>query len=41
MLRLGVRHIAEGTDHLLFLFALLLPALLKVCRSGWAGFLDG
>lgn len=26
MFRLGMRHIAEGTDHLLFLLALLLPA---------------
>ena len=25
MFRLGIRHIAEGTDHLLFLLALLLP----------------
>jgi HupE / UreJ protein len=36
MFRLGMRHIAEGTDHLLFLIALLLPApLLAVC-SRWA-----
>lgn len=35
---LGVRHIAEGTDHLLFLLALLLPAPL-LCRAGrWTGF---
>ena len=38
MFRLGMRHIAEGTDHLLFLLALLLPAPLLVCRSRWAGF---
>jgi hypothetical protein len=36
--RLGVRHIAEGTDHLLFLLALLLPAPLLVLGSRWAGF---
>jgi hypothetical protein len=36
--RLGMRHIAEGTDHLLFLLALLLPAPLMVLRSRWAGF---
>ncbi len=36
--RLGVRHIAEGTDHLLFLLALLLPAPLTVASCRWAGF---
>jgi hypothetical protein len=36
--RLGMRHIAEGTDHLLFLLALLLPAPLMVFGSRWAGF---
>jgi hypothetical protein len=36
MFRLGMRHIAEGTDHLLFLIALLLPAPLLVRRSRWA-----
>lgn len=35
--RLGVRHIAEGTDHLLFLLTLLLPAPLLVARSRWSG----
>jgi hypothetical protein len=35
--RLGMRHIAEGTDHLLFLLALLLPAPLMVFGSRWAG----
>jgi hydrogenase/urease accessory protein HupE len=38
MFRLGMRHIAEGTDHLLFLLALLLPAPLLAFRSRWAGF---
>ena len=38
MFRLGIRHIAEGTDHLLFLLALLLPAPLIVHRSHWTGF---
>src|SRR6266567_2101886 len=36
--RLGMRHIAEGTDHLLFLLALLLPAPLLVVGPRWAGF---
>jgi hypothetical protein len=35
---LGMRHIAEGTDHLLFLLALLLPAPLLAVHSRWAGF---
>ena len=34
--RLGIRHIAEGTDHLLFLLALLLPAPLNVLGSRWS-----
>jgi hypothetical protein len=38
LFRLGMRHIAEGTDHLLFLLALLLPAPLIVATSRWAGF---
>lgn len=38
MFRLGMRHIAEGTDHLLFLLALLLPAPLFAGASRWAGF---
>jgi hypothetical protein len=37
LFRLGVRHIAEGTDHLLFLLVLLLPAPLVVMGSRWAG----
>ncbi|WP_293883125.1 HupE/UreJ family protein [Sphingomonas sp.] len=35
---LGMHHIAEGHDHLLFLFALLLPAPLLVAAGRWAGF---
>ncbi len=38
MFRLGMRHIAEGTDHLLFLIALLLPAPLLSIRHRWATF---
>lgn len=34
--RLGIRHIAEGTDHLLFLLTLLLPASLLVSGHRWA-----
>lgn len=34
---LGMRHIAEGTDHLLFLLALLVPAPLLVAGRRWAG----
>jgi len=35
MIQLGIRHIAEGTDHLLFLLALLLPAPLMVNGKKW------
>ena len=35
LFHLGTRHIAEGTDHLLFLLALLLPAPLLVSGSSW------
>ena len=38
--RLGMRHIAEGADHLLFLLALLLPAPLLVARGRWTGYSD-
>jgi len=34
---LGVRHIAEGTDHLLFLLTLLLPAPLLALAGRWKG----
>lgn len=33
---LGMHHIAEGTDHLLFLLVLLLPAPLLVDRKRWS-----
>jgi hypothetical protein len=33
MVQLGIRHIAEGTDHLLFLLALLLPAPLLLSKA--------
>jgi hypothetical protein len=33
--RVGLRHIAEGTDHLLFLLVLLLPAPLLACGARW------
>ena len=35
LFRLGMRHIAEGTDHLLFLLVLLLPAPLLASGSLW------
>jgi hypothetical protein len=35
LFRLGMRHIAEGTDHLLFLMVLLLPAPLLFSNPGW------
>ena len=38
MVKLGTQHIREGTDHLLFLFALLLPAPLLVSKKRWARF---
>ncbi len=38
MVSLGLRHIAEGTDHLLFLLGLLLPAPLLVRAGRWGGF---
>ncbi|HEY4010305.1 MAG TPA: HupE/UreJ family protein, partial [Acidobacteriaceae bacterium] len=34
--RLGLHHIAEGTDHLLFLLVLLLPAPLLALRGRWS-----
>ncbi|RYF77183.1 MAG: HupE/UreJ family protein [Cytophagaceae bacterium] len=38
MVQLGMRHISEGTDHLLFLLVLLLPAPLLVNGSRWGRF---
>jgi HupE / UreJ protein len=38
MFRLGARHIAEGTDHLLFLLALILPAPLVATGGRWGGY---
>jgi hypothetical protein len=38
LFHLGMRHIAEGTDHLLFLLALLLPAPLLASNRRWCGF---
>jgi HupE / UreJ protein len=35
LFHLGMRHIAEGTDHLLFLLVLLLPAPLLAAGSHW------
>jgi len=41
LFRLGMRHIAEGTDHLLFLLVLLLPAPLLASGSRWSGVAGG
>jgi HupE / UreJ protein len=41
MFRLGARHIAEGTDHLLFLLSLILPAPLVATGGRWGGFAGG
>ena len=41
MFRLGMRHIAEGTDHLLFLLALILPAPLLAASGRWGGYAGG
>jgi hypothetical protein len=38
MVRLGMDHIAEGTDHLLFLLVLLLPAPLIASEGRWKNF---
>jgi hypothetical protein len=38
MFMLGMQHIKEGTDHLLFLLVLLLPAMLLVKERRWNGF---
>ncbi len=41
LFRLGARHIAEGTDHLLFLLALLLPAPLVAAGKWWGSYVGG
>jgi hypothetical protein len=41
MFRLGARHIALGTDHLLFLLALILPAPLLAVSGRWSGYAGG
>jgi hypothetical protein len=41
MFRLGARHIALGTDHLLFLLALILPAPLVAAGWRWGGYAGG
>ncbi|TRX32079.1 HupE/UreJ family protein [Flavobacterium sp. ZT3R18] len=38
MVHLGLEHIKEGTDHLLFLLVLLLPASLTVNHKRWGNF---
>jgi hypothetical protein len=38
MVKLGMQHIKEGTDHLLFLLVLLLPATLVINRKKWGSF---
>ncbi|WP_406844433.1 HupE/UreJ family protein [Flavobacterium soyae] len=38
MFFLGIEHIREGTDHLLFLLVLLLPAPLVINRKQWGNF---
>ncbi|MGI4759362.1 MAG: HupE/UreJ family protein [Janthinobacterium lividum] len=38
LVRLGMAHIAEGTDHLLFLLVLLLPAPLRAQGGRWGQF---
>jgi len=38
LFRLGMRHIAQGADHLLFLLTLLLPAALRADNGRWTGY---
>ncbi len=38
MVKLGMHHISVGTDHLMFLLVLLLPATLRVNKGKWDGF---
>ncbi len=39
MFKLGMNHIAEGTDHLLFLLVLLIPAPLLVENRRWSSYI--
>jgi hypothetical protein len=39
MVSLGITHIQEGTDHILFLLTLLLPSMLIVESKKWGGFI--
>jgi hypothetical protein len=41
LFQLGARHIAEGTDHLLFLLALILPAPLVAVGWRWGSYAGG
>jgi hypothetical protein len=41
MISLGISHIKEGTDHILFLLTLLLPAMLLVENQQWGKFIGG
>ncbi|NBB17775.1 HupE/UreJ family protein [Runella sp. CRIBMP] len=38
MVKLGIEHIAEGTDHILFVLTLLLPAMLAADGRRWGKF---
>ena len=38
MVKLGMEHIKEGTDHLLFLIVLLLPSMLLAGKKKWEEF---
>ncbi|MEO8886410.1 MAG: HupE/UreJ family protein, partial [Mucilaginibacter sp.] len=38
MVKLGMQHIKEGTDHLLFLLVLLLPAMVLPLKKRWGKF---
>jgi hypothetical protein len=38
MIELGIHHIKEGTDHLLFLIVLLFPAMLVIQGKTWGSF---
>ena len=38
MVQLGMRHIQEGTDHLLFILTLLFPAYLTVDKKRWGAY---